>query len=294
MSANWARPVLGALAALAVLELTVGGLAYRDAISDADWVGLAESVADDDADAIRLATPWLGPRARMEVPGLADPRSAAAPDLHGLETLTVVGLGESWSDTLDRELEGQRRPAQLSVQSLGPFEVGRYRFEGAPTTLRSWISDPPTISTPQGSCRRKVSSWACKEGSVRVAFAEVDYTPRRCFQFTLHDETPLTFEDTLTLGTSLRGHVGVSDFNARLRSDAPIRVRTFIDDVSIGSFVVTDAQGWRPFSVKTEPGEHNVRIELTNTVQGTWGREGYSPSGGRKVCFELRVLGGGS
>lgn len=294
MSKTWARPALGGLAALACLELVLGGLSYRDAITEADWDALAESVADEDTDATRLATTWLGPRARMEVPSLAASASAAAPDLHGLETLTVVGLGESWSDALDQELEGQRRPSRLSVQSIGPFELAHYRFDNAPSTLRSWVEDPPSLSTPQGNCRHKGSSWACKEGSVRVAFAEVDYTPRRCFQFALSDNTPLTFEDTLPLGTTLRGHVGVTDFNSRLRSDAPIRVRTFIDDVAVGNFAVTDAQGWRPFSVKTEPGEHNVRIELTDTVRGTWGREGHNPGGRRKVCFELRVLGGGA
>jgi hypothetical protein len=277
------------LAALAGFELILGGLSYRDTIADADWQALAESVAEQDADATRLATSWLGPRARMEIPRLAEPRSAAAPDLHGIETLTVVGWGESWSDALDQELEGKRRPSRLSVQSLGPFEIGAYRFDDAPSTLRSWIDEHPSLSTPQGTCRRKGSSWACKEGSVSVAFAEVDYTPRRCFQFALSDNTPLTFEDTLLLGTSLRGHVGVTDFNARLRSDAPIRVRTFVDDVAVGSFTVTDAQGWRPFSVKTQPGEHRLRIELTDTVRGTWDRGGH-----RKVCFELRVLGGGA
>jgi len=294
VSHTWARPVLGGLAALASLELVLGALSYRDAITDPDWDALAESIADDDADTTRLATTWLGPRARMEVPGLAAAHSAAAPDLHGLETLTVVGLGESWSDALERELEGRRRPSRLSVHSLGPFEVGRYRFDDAPATLRSWIADPPKLSTPQGNCQRKGSSWACKEGSISVAFAEVDYTPRRCFQFALPDNTPLTFQDTLPLGTTLRGHIGVTDFNSRLRSDAPIRVRTFIDDVAVGSFAVTDAQGWRPFSVKTEPGEHDVRIELTDTVRGTWGRAGHNPGGRRKLCFELRVLGGGA
>ncbi len=294
MSKHWARPVLGGLAALAVFELALGGLSYRDAIEDADWDAVSEAIEQDEPAAVRLATTWLGPRARMEVPQLAAPRSAAAPDLHGLETLTVVGLGESWSDALDRELEGQRRPSRISKEAFGPFEVGHYRFDGAPATLHSWLSNPPTLSTPQGVCRKKGSSWSCKEGSVNVAFAEVDYTPRRCFQFALSDNTPLTFEDTIPLGTSLRGHVGVTDFNGRLRSDAPIRVRTFIDDVSVGNFVVTDAQGWRPFSVKTEPGEHAVRVELTDTVRGTWGREGHNPGGRRKVCFELRVLGGGA
>jgi len=61
VSKTWARPILGGLAALAALELVLGGLSYRDAIADADWDALAESVSQDDADGIRLATTWLGP-----------------------------------------------------------------------------------------------------------------------------------------------------------------------------------------------------------------------------------------
>ncbi len=291
---SWARGALAGLAALATTELLVGWLSYRDTITNAAWDALSGAVAQDDADAVRLATTWLGPRARMEIPALATAEAAAAPDLHGIETLTVVGLGEPWSDALDRELEGSRRPSRLWVQSLGPFEIARYRFEDAPTTLRSWIADPPSLSTSQGTCRKNGASWACKEGAVSIAFAEVDYTPRRCFVFALEDNTGLRFEETMPLGTALRGHVGVTDFNSRLRSDAPIRVRTFVDDAPAGDFSVTDAQGWRPFSVMTDPGEHRVRVELTDTVRGTWGRQGHDPGGARNVCFELRVLGGGA
>ncbi len=293
MSKAWARRVLIGLAALAGLEALVGALSYRDAVDDADWEALASSLAQDDSDAVRLATGWLGPRARMEVPALADPASAAAPDLHGIETLTVVGLGEPWSDALDRDLEGSLRPNRLSVDDIGPFTVARYRFEGTPATLRDWLTDPPTLSTAQGTCRGKGFNWACKEASVRVAFAEVDYTPRRCFAFALDDDTPLIFDaPAMELGTSLRGHVGVADFNARLRSDAPIRVQTWVDDVPMGTLTATDAQGWRPFVVPTTPGPHDVRVVVTDTVRGTWGREGHNGRGARKVCFELRALGG--
>jgi hypothetical protein len=256
------------LAALAGLELLVGALSYRDTIAETDWVALREGLAKDDSDAIRLATGWLGPRARMEVPTLATPSAAAGPDLHGIETLTVVGLGEAWSDALDRELEGDRRPNLERTTELGPFTVAYYRFRNAPTTVTDWLQTPPTVSTPQGRCRAKRGAWACKEGNVAIAYAEVDYTPRRCFAFALDDNTPLTFTADMELGTSLRGHVGVTDFNGRLRNDAAIRVRTWVDEAATGTFTVTD------------------------TVRGTWGRKGHEPRGARKVCFELRALGG--
>jgi len=295
MKTSTARRLLLGLGALAGLELVVAAAAYRDAIDEPDWTALSEAVADREGDAIRLATGWLGPRARMEIPQLADPRAAAAPDLHGIEDLTVVGLGDQWSDALDRELEGRRRPDRVSTRDVGPFTLTRYRFRGAPTTLRDWVAEPPSLSTPRGPCRPRGGGWACSEGPVAVEFAEVEYTPRRCFTMALSDGTPLSFEaPAATLGTSLRGHVGVTDFNARLRSDAPVRLEAFVDEVAIGSFTTTDAQGWRPFEIATEPGEHDVRIVLTDAVRGTWDRRGHAPGGNRKVCFELRVLDGGA
>lgn len=293
MSKAWARRVLAGLAALAGLELVGGAFAYRDTIEGQDWAALRDALETDDADGMRLATTWLGPRARMEVPALATAAAAAPPDLHGLETLTVVGLDEVWSDDLDRALEGSLRPGLESTRDVGPFTVARYRFRDAPTTVHDWLQTAPTLSTPQGTCRPKGSGWACKEGTVSVAYAEVDYVPRRCFVFGLPDATPLTFSATMPTGTSLRGHVGVSDFNARLRNDAAVRVRTWIDDRPVGTFTASDAQGWHPFVVKTEPGTHEVRVELTDTAGGTWGRTGHDPRRRRKVCFELRALGGG-
>lgn len=294
MTRTWARRLLIGLAALAGVELAAGALVYRDTIDQADWDALAQALESDESDSVRLATGWLGPRARMEVPSLAQPDSAAAPDLHGIETLTVVGLGEAWSDALDRELEGSLRPDRVALERNGPFTLARYRFEQAPRTLVDWVTQPPALSTPQGACQGRTSSWRCKEGTVKLAFAEVDYTARRCFTFALSGGTPLRFHASdMPLGTALRGHVGVTDFNGRLRSDAPIRVEARIDGQSQGHFTVTDAQGWRPFVIPTTGGTHDVEVVLTDTVQGTWGREGLKPGDGRKVCFELRALDGG-
>ena len=293
MKKVWARRVLAGLAVLGSIELLASAFAYRDAIDDADWDALAAHLEDDEAAATRLATGWLGPRARMEVSALAAPHNAAGPDLRGIETLTVVGLGDAWSDALDRELEGGLRPGRVALEDVGPFTVARYRFPNAPRTLRDWTEQPPTLRTPQGACRAKGRGWACKEGSVGLAFAEVDYTPRRCFTAALSDNTPLSFEaEGMELGSALRGHVGITDFNGRLRSDAPVRVQAWIDDTLVGSVTVTDDQGWRPFVVHTTPGPHDVRVVLTDTVRGTWGHEGHDPRGQRKVCFELRALGG--
>ncbi|MEM6295374.1 MAG: hypothetical protein AAGA54_29140 [Myxococcota bacterium] len=292
MNATTARRILAGLAALAGLEVVLGGLAYRDAIGPQDWPPLADAVAAEEVDTVRLATPWLGPRARMEVPALAAPNVAAPADLHGVTDLLVVGLGDDdWSDALDRELEGAARPHRRTQRRVGPFTLSRYAFPSEPTTLQRWVDTPPAMDTPSGSCRVRGASGRCKEGVVSVRFAEVDYEPRRCLTYAFEDGTPLTLSrEAMPLGTVLRGHVGVSDFNGRLRSDAAIRVEVRIDGDFAGRFVTTDAQGWQPFTVPTTPGPHDVEVVLTDTVKGTWGKRGYSGRGGRKVCFELRSI----
>lgn len=290
MSRTGTRTLLLGLAALGVLETVAGAAAYSDAIVDSDWSDLRAALEQDDADAIQLATPWLGPRARMEIPALALPDAAAPADLAGIRTLSVVGLHDDlWSSSLDRALEGRHRPNLLERTQIGPFTLTRYEFEGSPRTLASWIETHPKLSTPSGTCTYR-RGWKCKEGKVQIEYAEVDYTPRRCFSLELADATPLRFSaPQMPLGTALVGHVGVSDFNGRLRSDAPIRVDVAIDGQDVARFATTDAQGWHPFIVQTQPGKASVDVVITDTVRGTWGRNGLEPRG-RSVCFELRAI----
>ncbi len=294
MKQTWARRTLAGLAVLAGLEWVTSAFVYRDRIAAADWPPLAQRLQDEPTDAVRLATDWLGPRARMEVPALARASAAAPADLHGVETLAVVGLGSTrWSDELDRQLEGRPRPHLRSETAVGPFNLAQYVFPAPQTTLADWVRTPPSLSTPQGTCSGR-THWKCKEGSVRLQYVEVDYRPRRCFSAALDDGVPLRFtQAAMPLGTTLRGHIGVTDFNARLRSDAPIRVEATIDGVRVARFVVTDEEGWRPFEIATSSGTADVEFTLLDTVRGTWDRAGLQSRGARSICFELRSIAEG-
>ena len=92
------------------------------------------------------------------------------------------------------------------------------------------------------------------------------------------------------LGAQLRGHLGFSDFNARLRNDAPALLEMFIDDALAARWTLSDSQGWAAFAAPTSPGTHAVRLRLTPLLGGTWTEQGYAANPRRTACLELRAL----
>ena len=128
-----------------------------------------------------------------------------------------------------------------------------------------------------------------------VAVAEVDYRPRRCLELELRDGATVSLRyPAMPTGDVLRGHLAVDDFNARLRSDAPVRLRVSVDGQRMAQWLVSDEQGWWPFAVATEPGTHEVELELSAAVRGTWQRGGYEEGRVHAPCVELRSLQEGS
>jgi hypothetical protein len=121
---------------------------------------------------------------------------------------------------------------------------------------------------------------------------EVDYRPRACISATpKEDGEPVLLKKTrMQLGVELRGHVGFSDFNGRLRNDTPARIVVRVDGQAVARFLATDEEGWRPFVVPTSPGAANVTVEVTVGVRGQWGRQGLDDRQPRHVCVELRSL----
>ena len=93
------------------------------------------------------------------------------------------------------------------------------------------------------------------------------------------------------LGTSLRGHVGFGDYNARLRDDAPADLRVRIDGEEQLRITVSDMEGWRPFAIATTPARADVELEITAGLSGTWQRTTYGVTVMRTICLEARTIG---
>lgn len=292
--ARLATRAFGAIVVLAAVETIASAFVYRSTLDPEDWEAMRvhlESVPEQEP--VVLATDWLGPRARMELPRLAALSSAGAPDLHGASRVHVLGHdGAAWSDALDAELEEVPRPSLVSAAVYGALTLTTYEFEDPATLVSDFVDNGVKVATGGGSCRG-AGPWTCGQGRVRVGMVEVDYRSRRCLVADVASGTTVRFtRAAFATGEVLRGHVGFGDFNGRLRNDAPAHIEIIVDGSSAGRFVATDAEGWRPFVVAVDPGSHEVEVALTIGVRGTWGRRGYDDGQSRVVCIEMRSLGG--
>ncbi|MCA9694747.1 MAG: hypothetical protein KC636_34525 [Myxococcales bacterium] len=293
MTRRRAIALLAGILAVAAIEWFAAARAYRSKISDDDWAALAEVVAALPADEpVLLATPWLGPRARMELPALASWTSAAPPDLHGVARFHVLGLGDAWHEALDGELDGLPAPTHLGETRAGPLALHHYAQAATGQVLEDMVDAGARLQVQdqRGRCSGR-GPWRCKGGALAVEALEIDYRPRRCLAARLDDGGRVTVRlRDARLGAELRGHLGFSDFNARLRSDAPVALAITIDGALAGRFVFTDSQGWAGFRVATTPGVHDVEVELVTTVSGTWQGVRYQGRREHVPCFELRAL----
>ncbi len=298
LSPRPARIALAVLAGVAALEWIAAASAYRARLTPAVWQAAADALAAlPDGEPVYLGTPWLGPSARQHLPPLRGWDSLAAPDLHGVPRFHVLGMAGSphagaWSDDLQTDLAELPPPQLLASDDLGPLRLHHYAQPAAGRLVTDWLADPAalTLRDARGPCRLSSGTWSCKQGSVALATREVAYRPRRCLALELDDGATLELSRRAELGTTLRGHLGFADFNARLRSDAPALLELFIDDLPVGRWTPTDSQGWLAFAVATTPGLHDVRLRLTPLQGGTWTDQGYTPQARRSVCLELRAL----
>jgi len=299
LSRRMARMLLGTVAVVALVEWLASASAYRPALAPHDWEAAASAVAELPADEpVWLGTPWLGPRARMHLPRLARWDAVAPPDLRDAPRFHVLGRdGDSWATTLQADNEDMPPPILVGTEPLGALALHTYEQPAAGVRMASFLEQTSAlrVETDHGSCKRSQGSWRCDEGRVELAVIEVDHRPRRCLRLELPDGATIRLgHPAMTTGNVLRGHVGVHDFNARLRSDAPVRVRMSVDGRRVAQWLVSDAQGWWPFAVRTEPGTHAVELELASAVRGTWQRTGYDAGQVHAPCVELRSLQEGS
>jgi len=294
MSTTVARAVLGALAGIACIEWAAALWSYRTRIEASDWEHMRDAVEELPAnEPVLLATSWLGPRARMHIPALREWPSTAPADLRGLQRFHVIGLGgDQWSDELQSDLEDLGSPTLESTDDLGALSIHHFRASERSEVLETLIASGGELRVEtEAPCKGGPETWRCEEGTVELRYAEIDYRPRRCYAVDVLDGTLVRLSlRGATTGEVLRGHVGFDDFNSRLRSDAPLDVAIRIDRLMVARWTVTDEQGWWPFAVRTEPGTHEVSVELRPSLSGTWQRSGYSTQRRHVPCVELRTL----
>ena len=293
-----ARVALALLAAVAALEWFAAASAYRARLTPEVWQTAATALAALPPDEpIYLGTPWLGPSARQHLPPLRSWTSLAPPDLHGVPRFHVLGMSGSpragaWSDDLEADRGELPPPQLLTSDDLGPLQLHHYLAPAAGLLITDWLADPAalTLRDARGPCRSSATAWSCKQGNITLATREIAYRPRRCLAIELDDGATLELSRHAELGTTLRGHLGFADFNARLRNDAPALLELLIDDIPSGRWTLSDNQGWAAFAVATTPGPHLVLLRLTPLLGGTWSEHGYTPQTRRTACLELRAL----
>jgi hypothetical protein len=291
-SQRLARVGLAAIVGIAALEWLAGSFAYRSTIEPEHWADVRQSI--EGAPAVFVATEWLSPLARLHLAAAATPHSVGAADLRGLPEFIVLGYrDEIWSDPLERDLDGMPRPRAIQTRRIGPLSVTRYRQEDTGVVQADLLETPLQIRTPTGPCTGS-DPWRCREGILDVRYAEIDYRPRRCLAIDLDDGTPVTIaSDALGTGTMIRGHLGFSDFNGRLRSDSPVRVTLSTSARTLGRWIVSDEQGWFSFAAPLEASTGAVgplEVEVLVPASGTWGTQGYNPTNKRTACLELRAF----
>jgi hypothetical protein len=299
MTPRTARVALAVFATVAVLEWIAAARAYRATLTPAVWQQAADALAALPADEpVYLGTAWLGPSARQHLPSLRTAASLAPPDLHGVPRFHVLGLAGSshaggWSDDLQADLGELPPPTALGVDELGPLRLHHYAQPSTSAPLTDWLATPSALllRDDRGPCRLSEATWTCKQGRVAVQTHEVAYRARQCLGVTLDDGATLELtHPRAQLGAQLRGHLGFSDFNARLRNDAPALLELFVDDTLAARWTISDSQGWTAVSAPTTPGTHAVRLRLTPLLGGTWTEQGYAAAPRHTACLELRAL----
>lgn len=290
---NGAVIVLGLVCALAVVEIIAAFLEYRPRLRDADWQEMQALIEQRDPEGalpVIVAGDWLGPLARMHLPGARSWDAVAYPDLRSFERFWLLAHNRErpWRGRLRDELEAAPRPELVGIHKFGEIELLEYRQVVAPQVF-ALLDSIDAVSTERGRCNDSGSAWSCKDGRVAIRTVEVDYRPRRCVTVELDDGVMAKLElGKLELGDRIHGHVGFADFNARLRSDPSARVELWIDDRVAGRWVFTDDQGWASFALATPPGRHTLELRVGTTVAGTWQRQGHTNSPTDVLCVELR------
>lgn len=291
-----------ALAGMAIVETVAAGVVYRSRIDADDWHAIEAAL--DDETPVFVDPPWLEPVARHYLAAARTDVSVGAPDLHGQRRLALLTPADHAraSHHMQADLD-ERGPATTSErQTFGGLALTTLAFDDAlveldALRLRDDLELTAVTSTRRETCRRRGSSWTCGSKDRELVTAtrrplEIDFRARHCLAIDFHRAATLSVHvPDMQLGERLRGHVGVADFNARLRSDAPVALRVEIDETLTLQRTFADDEGWAAFEIETTPSRADVTVHLTRPDVAAWQRGRMTSSDRAQVCVELRSLG---
>lgn len=297
ISSRFARGMLAALLLISGWETCKSVALTRARIDEGDLEQMRQAFHQVELP-ILAHRPWLEPRLRSWFSQASQPDAFARPSVQELPAFWTIG-----------------HQSDPETQRFAPHAKLRETIQHGALVARKWVQ-PQTFVTlaglgrsslvmtelaarvDQGSCSIKNRSplkIQCPDQSTLTwEIGEINYRPRACLAYRSNQLGPVTLSFKLADPQAVQrvqGHVGFSDFNARLRSDAALQVHLRADDIELLSRPFTDAEGWAPFSVQLPKDvQDSPTFHLTLLLNASQARsEGLQ----RRVipCIELRLQG---
>lgn len=265
---NKARVLGFAILGLAVWESAKSIALTRSRIQERDLQAMRETLEKVSLPILAHRS-WMAPNLRSWFPQTAQAQVFAHPDPQALTEFWTIGHR---SDPESLEVS---QPAQLQeIVAHGALVARRWRKPGATSTQVNL--GPSAVEfvdlearVDQGPCKIKTRSplhiQCPDQSSLRWEISEINYKPRACLAYRGSQLGAMTISFKLAhpkRAQAIRGHVGFSDFNARLRSDAALQVTLLEHEQVRLNQPFTDAQGWAAFSVPLAQATSTYHLKL--------------------------------
>jgi hypothetical protein len=211
-----------------------------------------------------------------------DWKAAAAVVRAGFQPGDLIVFAPYWADQMGREQLGDLMPLDM----VGRSDDARYgriwelSLRGSHAPEVSKLS--PKSRVPHGRVTVALYEkpavevlWDSTSRSPDARTMEIDYQPRRGILVPLQQghESHLEWND-VTLGSTLVGWAGLHDYYARKNADGPIDLEITVDGKPLVKQRVVNADNWKRFEARTEPGKHTVRVAISAPV-AAWRNAGF-------------------
>ena len=258
------------VAGLAALELLAHPLLLSRIPKDESWADASAFIrSQHEPDDRIIASPsWTDPIVRQLLGDLDTLRAAAPPDLGGFDRIWEIGPGRSTESGDPPALERHFGRVQVRmwpvdsprvlydfVEALPEAQVEQVAFgEVRPCPWlrarpsRGGLERGPMVPSERFVCDPR-RPWLFVGATV---LTDLELAPRRCiWQHPAGREPIRTVFRDVPLGPRLVVHAGIDYQVERTRSYAPVTLRVFVDDVSLGELVHRDGDGWSGMTLDT-------------------------------------------